>query len=78
MSTEGVIRVTRKAEAFGMARTLNIFVDGAKAGGVKNGATEDIRVSAGRHTVMVGVDWSRSKPVSIDVPPGRYDELRCW
>lgn len=76
MSTEGVIRVTRKAEAFGMARTLTIFVDGNKAGGVKNGASAEIRVTAGRHVVKVGMDWSRSQDLEIVVPEAGAVELR--
>ena len=42
------------------ARAYKVFIDGAKAGVIKNGETQEYELSEGFHTLQLKIDWCSS------------------
>jgi hypothetical protein len=74
MSASG-IAVTRIRDCFGIGRTLRVLVDNREAARVRYSRRAVIALPPGVHSVAVRMDWCRSKPFDVEVPPGEVVEL---
>ena len=54
---------------------MAIYIDGVRAGSVKELETVVFPVTPGNHVIRAGLDWSRSRPMGVDVPVGSPVEL---
>lgn len=55
------INVRREKKAVvDRTRKYKVLIDGEKVGALKNGGSESFEVGAGRHEVMMKVDWCSS------------------
>lgn len=57
-------------------RGYRVSIDGRRIGSVGPGRSAEFPVDPGAHTVEVGIDWVRSRPLSIEVAPGSRTDLR--
>jgi hypothetical protein len=72
------LRVERDASAWrDRLRAYKIVVDGTTLGSVADGATTDVSVEPGRHTVRFKIDWASSPAVEFAVAEGERVTLRC-
>jgi hypothetical protein len=70
------IVIARKGEWMNRARGFKVNIDGAEAGVIRNGRTEEFQVAPGKHTIMCKVDWCSSRDYSVDLKPGETTYLR--
>jgi hypothetical protein len=59
------------------ARKYKLVVDGEQRGAIARGETLAVDVTPGQHTVMLKIDWTRSQPLTIEVPDGQTVRLSC-
>jgi hypothetical protein len=58
-------------------RAYAVFVDGERAGEVREREAASIDVAAGTHEVELRIPWCRSEPLRADFPDGQIVCLRC-
>jgi hypothetical protein len=58
-------------------RSFRVFIDGKRAGSVKNGTSTDIPTTPGKHVLQVKMDWLKSPDVMVAVQPGGTVSLRA-
>jgi hypothetical protein len=74
----GAVAVIRPhAGLGGAARSLTVVVDGKESGRVKAGATVEVPLPAGRHTVLVGIGRLKSDVREVDVVSGERSVLEA-
>ena len=56
----GKITLTRSNEYINRYREYGIYIDGIKAGVIRNGETRDFDVAPGMHTIYAKIDWCSS------------------
>jgi hypothetical protein len=61
------IIINRKGEWMNRLRRFDIYIDGEKAGAVKNGGSEEFSVPAGEHTVQCRLSWYSSNTYNVTV-----------
>ena len=70
---ECTLIVTRKKKIMGCALPFQIYVDGLKIGGIKNGETFTYNLTKGKHTVSINsVEKNMEKEFTFD------DEHNCF
>ncbi|HEV3201233.1 MAG TPA: hypothetical protein VGZ73_25200 [Bryobacteraceae bacterium] len=72
-----VICIRRHRAWSGALRDFGVFVDGTRVGGVENGGEAIFKVSPGRHSIYVKIDFYQSKPCVVDLDPGESTSLVC-
>jgi hypothetical protein len=58
-------------------RKYKIVVDGATVGAIANGATTDVSVEAGYHTLRLGISWAGSPTVEFAIADGECLTWAC-
>jgi hypothetical protein len=71
------IKIHRPKEYINSLRAYEIFVDGSKAGEIKNGAVTDLQVPPGKHSVSLKIDWAKSKQLEMQIQEGEIIELQA-
>jgi hypothetical protein len=75
MST--TIWVSRDSGYADRLRDYRVLLDGAEIGRIGNGGERSFEVAAGRHQLMMKVDWGRSNILSLEVGPDQSMKFRC-
>jgi len=66
----GLIEIQRKAVPWrDRVRAYRVLIDGEAVGKIGDGDTAEFEVSPGRHTVRLGIAWTGSPEVVVDVQP---------
>jgi hypothetical protein len=73
-TTISVIRDSGYADRL---RDYRILLDGAEIGRVGNGGERSFEVAAGRHQLMLKVDWGRSNIVAFDISESQISQFKC-
>lgn len=60
-----------------VARNYRVLVDGSERARVGNGASVEISVLPGSHSIRLQVDWCQSPELHITVGEGAPVELEC-
>lgn len=60
-----------------VARDYRVLVDGSERARIGNGASVEIPVLPGSHSVRLQVDWCQSPELSITASEGAPVELEC-
>jgi hypothetical protein len=76
MENKTKIIITRKSEWMNRLRSYTIFIDGAEAGFVKNGSSEEFNVQPGEHTVYCKLNWFYSPEFKTAIHPDEIEYLR--
>src|SRR5665647_1018501 len=71
----GCIEIYRPSMPFAKFRAYSIFVDGKKAGAVKDDATLILPVSPGVHDLWGKMDWKKSNIARINVEAGKITRI---
>jgi hypothetical protein len=71
------IVLTRKREAFGLLRKLQVFIDGREIDRLSPAAEVCYPVTPGEHTVRVWMDWCTNKPYALHLAEGEVATLEC-
>lgn len=58
-------------------RNYLVIVDGRRVATVRGGQTAEVRVSPGRHDVLLKMNWCTSPTLVIDARPGAIVRLAC-
>lgn len=58
-------------------RSYVVFVDGQEVAHVKNGASVEVPLPAGRHRIQLGVDWCRSPELEVNAIAGAPTVIEC-
>lgn len=61
------IIINRKAEWMNRLRKFDVYIDGEKAGAVKNGGSEEFSVPAGEHVIHCKLSWYSSNTYNLHV-----------
>ncbi len=61
------IRLARTDEYINRFREYGIYIDGTKAGVIRNGETKDFEVTPGTHTIYAKIDWCYSPSRSFTI-----------
>lgn len=77
LSSAAWIVVHRLSGSSSKWRTFRVRIDGIARGDVSESATLRIPVSAGHHDVTFRIDWSGSRPVSLQLSPGDAVDIFC-
>lgn len=64
-----ILNISRKTGFTAIARKIQIYVDGASVGRVKEGKTLSVPIEPGNHVVHARMDWWHAAPASIFVQP---------
>lgn len=59
------------------ARAYKVFIDGAKAGVIKNGETQEYELSEGFHTLQLKIDWCSSGVARFYIKNGETIYAAC-
>ncbi len=62
--------INRSSEYTNRARVYNIILDDIKAGTIKNGATEQLTLESGLHTLKFTIDWCSSATITFMIHDG--------
>jgi hypothetical protein len=72
------LRVERDAAPWrDKLRAYKIVVGGVTVGSVANGATQDVSVEPGRHTLQFKIDWAASPTIKFEVADGQRVSYKC-
>lgn len=74
-SARAVIVIRRPRHFFGGARSFIVWIDGQLVGKVRPHAFAEFPVQPGERTVVVSLDWMRSRPARVAAGPGSRTEL---
>src|SRR5690242_13723550 len=77
MSSPHRLVIQRSRDYTGLARRLNVYLDGIQIGSVKSGDTETFMVAPGQHSLYVRMDWKRSDALSLNLESGTTTNLLC-
>ncbi len=66
------IIITRKSEWKNRLRAYSVLIDGAVAGSISNGSSEEYAVAPGEHKVQCKLSWYSSEETSISL---KQDEI---
>ncbi len=58
-------------------RAYKIVVDGETVGSVRDGASAEVPVDPGHHTLRLTIDWASSPMVEFDIAQGQRSTFRC-
>jgi len=76
---QGKIVIRRCAQYANARRSINIFINGIKAGGIKNGETKEFLVPSGEKEIYAKIDWTKTYPMHFVIRNGEIKniELGC-
>ena len=69
--SEGTVQISRTSQWANSARSIKLFIDDQSSGSIKDGEVVSIIVPEGKHKVYAKIDWSKTKPVIVDVRAGK-------
>ena len=70
--------VVRRPSSWKMfLRSVNVYIDGVRAGKVSNGRAVAFDVAAGTHAVDIRLQWIKTKPLEVEVGPGETVLVEC-
>lgn len=58
-------------------RRFRVMLDGQQIDRIRNGQTLEYPITAGRHTLQVGIDWVESEPFVFECTAGETVEFEC-
>jgi len=59
-------------------RAYSVWLDGKKIGSIRDGEMQKFDLSPGSHSLMLRIDWARSKKVLFDVPADKDVYFQCY
>ena len=71
-----IIRLHRTKEYSNYLRDYIIYIDGQKAGTIRNGETKEFNIPEGNHSIYCKIDWCSSPERIFDVRPYEAVEFR--
>jgi hypothetical protein len=75
---QAIIHITRSHERWrDQWRVYKVIIDGRVVGGVANGESKDFALRPGKHQVRIGLDWTGSENVAVEVGAGGFKTLCC-
>jgi len=77
METMAQIIIHRGRQYFGVFRQLELFLDGAKMGGVSYNQRKSFPIEGGRHELLVKMDWCISQPFTFVIKDDAAAEFEC-
>lgn len=70
--------VVRRPSSWKMfLRSVNVYIDGVRAGKLSNGQSVIFDVAAGTHTVDIRLQWIKTKPLEVEVGLGETVTVEC-
>jgi hypothetical protein len=70
--------VVRRPSTWGLfLRSIIIYIDGKRAGKVRNGQSVLFDVAPGSHAVRIRLDWMKTEPLEVHVGPSETVTLEC-
>jgi hypothetical protein len=77
MPSTSILHVSRPSGKYRDAiRSYRIEIDGSERGLIEAGGKLSLQVPSGKHVVAARIDWSGSRPVSIEFGPGQTVHIR--
>lgn len=73
--TGATIQIRRTNQLANWGRDYGIYVDGRKAGSIRNGGILILDMAPGCHEIRARIDWCWSHPISIEAAEGRQIDL---
>jgi hypothetical protein len=70
-----MLRIVRRSGYADALRSYKIFINGTAAGSIARNSVLDLEVPSGPLTIEARVDWGRSRPLAIEVAPGKKLEI---
>ncbi len=67
MENKTKIILTRRSEWLNRTRSYKVFIDGAEAGSIRNGTSEEYPVEPGSHRIQCRIAWYSSPELVIDL-----------
>jgi hypothetical protein len=77
MDETAVIHVERNKKMGDAMRAYKVVVDGETAGKVRRGKTVSVDVAPGSHEVWMKIDWTKSRPIEVELQAGEEATLLC-
>jgi hypothetical protein len=71
------IAVSRDRGYADRLRDYRVLLDGSEIGRIGNGGEKSFEFAAGRHLLMMKVDWGRSNILSFEVGADQSIQFRC-
>ncbi|MFW5999232.1 MAG: hypothetical protein ACOCQC_01075 [Halanaerobiaceae bacterium] len=71
------IKLLRTSQAVNSGRDYEIYIDNELKGKIPNGGEETFTVSPGTHTVLVKIDWAKSREMALHLEEGEKQKLLC-
>ncbi len=71
----GKLEIHRESQLVAKLRSYSIFVDGEKAGSVRDGSTAMFSLAPGSHDVSVKIDWKKSNTITITAETAKTIKL---
>jgi hypothetical protein len=71
------ISVSRDGAYADLLRDYRVLLDGAEIGRVGHRGERSFEIAAGRHQLMMKVDWGRSNIVSFEIGADQSMKFRC-
>jgi hypothetical protein len=59
------------------ARSYDVVLDGERVAKIKRGGQVELPVAAGRHEIVLRIDWCSSPTMALDLRPGESVQLSC-
>lgn len=72
------LEVRRQKKGGDILRSYHIMVDGVEIGEIHRGQSRVFSLPSGRHEIRLKIDWGGSRPITVDLQPGKTTSLRCW
>lgn len=77
MEMTATLHIRRIHQWLSMFRKFRIELDGDVLGKIKNGGTQEFRISPGEHELVIGIDWVSSDPVKFRCDAGDQMWYAC-
>jgi len=71
----GTVTIKRKLEQVNKLRKINIYLDGAYAFSLSNGASKDIKLDTGTHNLLAKIDWCSSAVLPLTIKENEKTEI---
>jgi|HubBroStandDraft_6_1064221.scaffolds.fasta_scaffold383430_2 hypothetical protein len=71
------IAVSRDRGYADRLRDYRVLLDGGEIGRIGNGGQRSFEIAAGRHQLMMRVDWGRSNVLTFEIGPDQSVKFRC-
>lgn len=71
-----ILRIHRSSEYTNKLRSYVLYIDGKKAGQIRDGEIKEFEIAPGTHTVVARIDWARSNELEVEIGEEEIKELQ--